>query len=111
MTDCATVRDLALGYHSLPAIQNLDESFRTGSLTALVGANSLGKSTLLKGIAGMLKPMFGSCSCSVPCGMALAYLPQQCGRIPGLGDVAFRRTDDFACRRRALLGTPGGSDA
>ncbi len=37
-----------------------------GSMTALVGANGTGKSTLLKTIAGLLPPVAGRCELQLP---------------------------------------------
>ncbi|WP_245515571.1 ATP-binding cassette domain-containing protein, partial [Mesorhizobium sp. M2D.F.Ca.ET.206.01.1.1] len=46
-------------YNSHPAIHHLNGAIRKGSLTAVVGANGSGNSTLMKGIVGVLKPMAG----------------------------------------------------
>ncbi len=72
---CLTFRDLTLGYNTHPAVHHLSGAIQTGSLTAIVGANGCGKSTLMKGIAGILRPMAGSCI--VQEGKSIAYLPQQ----------------------------------
>lgn len=53
MSACVTFRDLTLGYHSHPAVHRLEGVVRKGSLTAVVGANSAGKSTLMQGIVGV----------------------------------------------------------
>ena len=46
MTDASlTFRDLTLGYNSHPAVHHLNGTVKTGSLTAVVGANGSGKST------------------------------------------------------------------
>ncbi|MBL8576053.1 MAG: metal ABC transporter ATP-binding protein [Mesorhizobium sp.] len=70
-----TFRDLTLGYHDHPAVHHLSGAVKRGSLTAVVGANGCGKSTLMKGIVGVLKPMAGE-SIKVE-GARVAYLPQQ----------------------------------
>lgn len=74
-TDAIRVADLTLGYDRRPAVHHLDGCFQTGSLTALVGPNGGGKSTLLKGIVGILRPLQGAVRldgkrCDI------AYLPQ-----------------------------------
>jgi zinc/manganese transport system ATP-binding protein len=70
-----TFSNLTLGYHSHPAVHHLDGTVQRGSLTAVVGINGCGKSTLMKGIAGLLAPMSGRCA--VTPGLRVAYLPQQ----------------------------------
>lgn len=53
--------------------EGLDLSVAAGCKTAVVGDNGVGKSTLLKLIAGELAPAAGSIACSsTPC-----YVPQQ----------------------------------
>jgi len=72
---CITFSDLTLGYNSHPAVHHLNGVVRKGSLMAVVGANGSGKSTMMKGIVGVLRPMAGVCK--VAPGTRLAYLPQQ----------------------------------
>lgn len=66
---------LSAGYARESAIRNLSLELPAGSLTALVGANGTGKSTLLDVIAGLRKPHAGRVSGFNP--HNLAYLPQQ----------------------------------
>lgn len=73
--DAVTFRDLTLGYHSHPAVHHLSGAVRRGSLTAVVGANGSGKSSLMKGIVGLLSPMAGSCR--VGAAARIAYLAQR----------------------------------
>lgn len=49
----------------------------SGSLTAIIGANGCGKSSLLKVIAGLQKPLAGTVALSVPRQSGLSFLPQQ----------------------------------
>ena len=54
------VRDLYAGYYSdLHILQGLNVKAQTGKITAILGANGVGKSTLLKAIYGFLKPQRG----------------------------------------------------
>lgn len=48
-----------------------------GSLTAVIGANGSGKSSLLKVIAGLQKPLSGNVVLDVPRKGGLSFLPQQ----------------------------------
>lgn len=46
---CIDFKNLTLGYQTHAAVHHLSGSVKYGSLTAIVGANESGKSTLLKG--------------------------------------------------------------
>jgi iron complex transport system ATP-binding protein len=56
--------NLSIGYHSkshhITIAENLNLSLESGKLTALVGANGIGKSTLLRTITGIQKPLAGT---------------------------------------------------
>ena len=70
-----TLRNLSAGYERHPAVHHVNGSFAEGSLTAIVGPNGGGKSTLLKTIIGFLRPMSGAVECAnIP--DSIAYLPQ-----------------------------------
>ncbi len=51
--------DLTLGYDGDPVVRGLDLALLEGAVTAIVGANACGKSTLLRGLARLLKPRAG----------------------------------------------------
>jgi branched-chain amino acid transport system ATP-binding protein len=54
------VRDLYVGYYSdLFILQGVNVRAEAGKITTILGANGVGKSTLLKGIYGFLKPQRG----------------------------------------------------
>ena len=55
----------------------LDLRLATGSLTAVIGSNGSGKSSLLKVLAGLDRPMSGRVDVGVPLLGGVAYLPQQ----------------------------------
>ncbi len=57
-------RGLTLGYHrsgsaGRPVVTGLDLTFDEGRVTALIGPNGCGKSTVLRGLAGSLRPWAG----------------------------------------------------
>lgn len=52
-------RALALGYDGRTIIENLDLSVPDGRVTVIVGPNACGKSTLLRGMARLMKPHAG----------------------------------------------------
>jgi len=74
MIRCQALRWGAPGQPLTPAI---DLRLDSGSLTALVGSNGSGKSSLLKVIAGLQKPLAGAVSLSVPRRSGVSFLPQQ----------------------------------
>jgi ABC-type Mn2+/Zn2+ transport system ATPase subunit len=52
--------DVALGYDRGPVLEGLALEVHRGDFLALVGPNGCGKSTILKGMAGILEPLRGS---------------------------------------------------
>lgn len=54
-----TTEDLRIGYDEKTIVHQLNLSIQQGKITALVGANGSGKSTILKGMARLLKPQDG----------------------------------------------------
>ncbi len=71
------VKDLTVAYDRHPAIHHLNGEFKPGSLTAVIGPNGGGKSTLLKTIVGLLRPAAGSIELDGVRPPDIAYLPQQ----------------------------------
>jgi iron complex transport system ATP-binding protein len=54
-----SARDLTIGYHDLVVGSQLDVSLKTGEALALLGPNGGGKTTLLKTLLGLLRPISG----------------------------------------------------
>jgi iron complex transport system ATP-binding protein len=50
---------LAIGYKRRPLTRNIDVSLSAGELVCLIGPNGVGKSTLLRTLVGMQKPLDG----------------------------------------------------
>jgi zinc/manganese transport system ATP-binding protein len=69
--------DLSAGYERHPAVHHISARFAPGSLTAIIGPNGGGKSTLLKAITGMLPLMSGHLLWHGTTPQACAYMPQQ----------------------------------
>jgi zinc/manganese transport system ATP-binding protein len=74
MIRCQTLRWGAPGQPLTPA---LDLELHRGSLTAIIGANGSGKSSLLKVIAGLQKPLSGKVVLDIQRQGSLSFLPQQ----------------------------------
>ncbi|HZJ08259.1 MAG TPA: ABC transporter ATP-binding protein [Trueperaceae bacterium] len=53
-------KQLSLGYADGPVVEGLDLGIPEGRITALVGANGSGKSTILKALARVLQPRAGA---------------------------------------------------
>lgn len=68
---------LRWGAPGQPLTPPLDIELDHGSLTAVIGANGSGKSSLLKVIAGLQKPLAGKVRLDVPRKGSLSFLPQQ----------------------------------
>lgn len=54
-----TVKNLKAGYGGTPAIHDISFEVREGQIVAILGSNGAGKTTALKTIMGMIKPMAG----------------------------------------------------
>jgi zinc/manganese transport system ATP-binding protein len=71
------LQNVTLGYERHPAVHHLCGRFQAGTLTAVMGPNGGGKSTLLKGVVGLLRPLDGSIALQGFDRRDIAYLPQQ----------------------------------
>ncbi|MGM9999482.1 MAG: metal ABC transporter ATP-binding protein [Candidatus Bruticola sp.] len=59
MATFAEFSQVSLGYGGRPILEGLNFSLERGKYIGLVGSNGVGKSTLLKGLVGALKPVIG----------------------------------------------------
>jgi urea ABC transporter ATP-binding protein UrtE len=55
-----SIRGLRSGYGGKPVLQGVDFDVRQGEITAVIGRNGVGKSTLMKTIIGLLLPTAGA---------------------------------------------------
>ncbi|MEG1480612.1 MAG: ATP-binding cassette domain-containing protein [Kiritimatiellia bacterium] len=69
-----TLHDISIGFGNAPVLENISLSVELGARACVTGRNGEGKSTLLKIIAGQLKPDKGEII-RAP-GVRIAYLPQ-----------------------------------
>ena len=56
------VKNLKAGYSDIPVVHNVSFSVREGQIVGLIGSNGSGKSTTLKAVTGLIKPMEGEIS-------------------------------------------------
>ena len=59
MSATLTASALTLGYSDTQIVDQIDLELMAGSITAIVGANACGKSTLLRGLARLIRPRSG----------------------------------------------------
>jgi branched-chain amino acid transport system ATP-binding protein len=54
------VRDLTVAYGGVYALRGVNMAFSAGEITTVIGSNGAGKTSLLRAIAGLQKPLGGS---------------------------------------------------
>jgi putative hydroxymethylpyrimidine transport system ATP-binding protein len=81
-----TVRQASLSYAGAPLFQRLDFTLHGGRCTCLLGPSGVGKSSLLRLIAGLLPPEEGAVTCSdgQPLARRLAWMGQDANLLPWL---------------------------
>ena len=117
-----TISTVTAGYGERAAISDVTLELAQGSLTAIFGPNGGGKSTLLKCIAGLMRPWSGAIEVlGAPVGVhasRVAYVPQAeqvdwsfpiavdevvaMGRTPRIGALGRARAADRAAVAEAL---------
>src|SRR5262249_31177623 len=70
------IHNVTLGYDRHPAVHHLSGDVGAGALLAVIGPNGAGNSTLLRGIAGILRPLSGAIALDGIDVRDIAYLPQ-----------------------------------
>ncbi len=107
---------VALGYGEKPVLRGLSFHICRGEFLGIVGPNGSGKTTILRAILGLLRPLEGAIAWSAR--PTLGYVPQRdeidtimpvtamevalMGRAPRLGPLARVRAPDREAARRAL---------
>ena len=71
------IDNLTVSYRRHPAVHHLSGNFAAGSLTAVVGSNGAGKSSLLAAVVGSVRPTTGAVTLGPAQNQRIAYLPQQ----------------------------------
>jgi Cu-processing system ATP-binding protein len=113
------ISGLRKSFGQLDVLQGVDATFTTGHVTALVGPNAAGKTTLIKTILGLTKPDSGSVSVDgkvvngdVSYRRRIGYMPQ-IARFPGnltgeeLLSMLEKLRSDFPNPDRELIRTFG----
>jgi ABC-type Mn2+/Zn2+ transport system ATPase subunit len=79
-------RGLRLGYNSRPVLDQVDLLMRSGEFWFLIGPNGQGKTTLLMGMLGQLRPAGGRLvrRGDFACPNRIGFVPQECRTNPTL---------------------------
>ena len=72
MDSLLEVRDLVVSYGAIEALRGVSFDVREGEVVTIIGANGAGKSSLMKAVAGLIRPRSGSITLR---GLELAGLP------------------------------------
>jgi branched-chain amino acid transport system ATP-binding protein len=59
MSALLAVNELVLAYGKIVAVKGVDLTIEAGRIVCLIGANGAGKTTILRGISGLLRPRSG----------------------------------------------------
>ena len=72
--------NLTIGYEK-PLASNLNLEVNSGEVISIVGPSGVGKTTLLRTIAGMVSPLSGTIECNIERRGGLGYIPQRLGLV------------------------------
>ena len=74
------LRNLSVGYDE-PLIVNINIKISQGETIAILGSSGIGKTTLLRTIAGLIRPIDGEVIHDFPYRSGIGYIPQRLGLI------------------------------
>ena len=75
-----SVEKLSVGYDE-ELISEIDLEISSGDIVAIVGPSGIGKTTLLRTIAGLIQPLSGEIFCNAPRRGGIGYIPQKLGLV------------------------------
>ena len=75
-----SVENLAVGY-DVELISKINLEIRAGEIIAIVGPSGIGKTTFLRTVAGLVRPLAGKISCNAPRRGGIGYIPQRLGLV------------------------------
>ena len=74
------MRSLSIGYDE-PLISGINLSINPGETVAILGPSGIGKTTLLRTIAGLIVPLSGDVVHDFPKRSGIGYIPQRLGLV------------------------------
>ncbi len=74
------LKNLSIGYND-PLVSKISKEIIAGESIAIVGPSGIGKTTLLRTIAGLIIPVSGEISHTIPKRGGIGYIPQKLGLI------------------------------
>ena len=74
------LHDVSIGYSEV-LIENINVEISSGDVIAVLGPSGIGKTTLLRTIAGLVKPISGEIELAVKPRGGLGYIPQRLGLV------------------------------
>lgn len=91
------IENLKFSYGSKSIFEGVSTELKPGMIYGLLGQNGVGKTTLLKLLAGLLKPQEGSCTIEIPQSGAAQQggTQRQCGAAQPARLIPHRRRPDF----------------
>jgi len=75
-----SINDLTIGYEA-GLVYGINLDINVGEVIAIVGPSGIGKTTLLRTIAGLVKPLSGGIYCNAPKRGGIGYIPQRLGLV------------------------------
>jgi ABC-type phosphate/phosphonate transport system ATPase subunit len=92
----AHLHDVSIGYDT-PLIEGINVEISEGDVIAILGPSGIGKTTLLRTISGLIRPLSGEIELAIPSRGGLGYIPQRLGLV---GNLSVRANVSMGARVR-----------